>query len=81
VKKLTPLLLSITLLFSVFLFFKFFKKQNAVIKPEVVVEQVKQESPATVTLMFVGDIMLSRGVEYLAPRYKDQPFPFQNISL
>lgn len=68
------------LLFSSLLFFKFFEKQNVVLKPEVVVEQVKQESSATVTLMFVGDIMLSRGVEYVAPRYKDPLFPFQNIA-
>jgi poly-gamma-glutamate capsule biosynthesis protein CapA/YwtB (metallophosphatase superfamily) len=80
VKKITPLLLLVILILSGFLFFKYSEKQNVVIKPEVVVEQVKQESPATVTLMFVGDIMLSRGVEYVAPRYKDPLFPFQNIS-
>jgi poly-gamma-glutamate synthesis protein (capsule biosynthesis protein) len=39
------------------------------------------ENTATVSLLFVGDIMLARGVEYVAPRYTDQSlFPFQYIA-
>lgn len=49
-------------------------------KEKEVIEVKQEGAGATATLLFVGDIMLSRGVEYVAPRYKNPLFPFHYIA-
>jgi poly-gamma-glutamate synthesis protein (capsule biosynthesis protein) len=43
-------------------------------------QKENEEENKEIKLLFVGDIMLSRGVEYVSGKYKNYPnFPFQNI--
>lgn len=81
IKKLFLLSFIIVLLLLIILKLAEDKKEKVISDSDFVgaVKVREEENSATVTLLFVGDIMLSRGVEYVAPRYKEQNFPFQYI--
>lgn len=72
----------------VFVYLVFAKNFVAIVGDDVAGSEIEQDkaseetvsSSATATLLFVGDIMLSRGVEYVAPKYADRLFPFQLIA-
>lgn len=83
--------MSIGILAFVFLVFAYiaFSKSSLVrvdrasmysLEKQRMVNEEATGSSATATLLFVGDIMLSRGVEYVAPKYADKLFPFQLIA-
>jgi poly-gamma-glutamate synthesis protein (capsule biosynthesis protein) len=84
-------LVSIGILAFVFLVFAYivFSKSSLVRVDSTLMDSLEKQrmvseeatgSSATATLLFVGDIMLSRGVEYVAPKYADKLFPFQLIA-
>jgi gamma-polyglutamate biosynthesis protein CapA len=74
--------------FVCFLFFSLFSKEERVLveeeKEEVIIteeEVEKTEETETYTLLFVGDIMLDRGVKHMVEKYgEDYTFPFLKIS-
>jgi poly-gamma-glutamate capsule biosynthesis protein CapA/YwtB (metallophosphatase superfamily) len=68
--------------------FRYFKKLNIKnsfenkLEENLVLEKIEKNNleNQAVSLLFVGDIMLSRGVEYLYPKYKNTSnYPFQNM--
>jgi poly-gamma-glutamate synthesis protein (capsule biosynthesis protein) len=74
-------------LILVLLSFKFIQQKDMFVDTSLkneglkVVNKEKEIQNREIKILFVGDIMLSRGVEYLHPKYKNiGNYPFQNIS-
>lgn len=90
IKNLSPLFLLLTLLFLVFLFsiwsLKTIKEINSLYFHTITNQSIiiKRENFSTkpITLIFVGDIMLDRGVEYMIRKHGkgDYKFPFLKIA-
>lgn len=60
---------------------KNFSTSQIVVESNKKIEKISEDKESRVSLLFVGDIILSRGVEYLYPKYKNiGNYPFQNIA-